>query len=267
MRCIFCKSPSETSVSREHILSESLGNTKHVLPKGWVCDKCNNYFAREVEKPFLESLYGRCSRFEMRVPNKEGRIPSVVGFHAQSQTKVDVFHSKEDGSLSIAVADGEDEAAWVASLSRESRGTLYVPAATEPTADMTTARFIGKVGLEVLAQRCLEVPGGNDEIVDKQELDALRTYARRGSLRILWPIHVRHLYAADFLFADDTAGRHEVMHEWTILMTPESECFAVIAIFGLEYAINLGGPEIDGYTNWLKHNMNRSPLYPATANA
>ena len=52
-----------------------------------------------------------------------------------------------------------------------------------------------------------------------------------------------------------------------ILLTPESEYFVVMALFGLEYAINLGGPEIDGYTNWLKHNMNRSPLYPETATA
>lgn len=264
MRCIFCKSGSDGSVSREHILPESLGNRDHVLPKGWVCDKCNNYFAREVEKPFLESLYGRSSRFEMRVPNKQGRIPTVMGIHAQSRTKVELFYSRKESGLSVAVAEGEDEAAWVASLERESRGTLYLPAATQPVIDTTTARFVAKIALEVLAQRCLEVPGWNDEIVDKQELDALRTYARRGSPRIVWPVHIRRLYAADFIFDDAVSGPHEVLHEWTILLTPESEYFVVVALFGLEFAINLGGPEIDGYTNWLKHNMNRSPLYSET---
>jgi len=45
MRCIFCKNPSDNSVSVEHIIPESLGNISHILPKGWVCDTCNNYIA------------------------------------------------------------------------------------------------------------------------------------------------------------------------------------------------------------------------------
>jgi hypothetical protein len=46
-----------------------------------------------------------------------------------------------------------------------------------------------------------------------------------------------------------------------ILRVAESEYYAVIAIFGIEYAINLGGPELEGYERWLKENDNRSPLY------
>ena len=30
---------------------------------------------------------------------------------------------------------------------------------------------------------------------------------------------------------------------------------------GIEYAINLGGPFIEGYEVWLKKNKNKSPLY------
>jgi hypothetical protein len=56
MRCIFCKNDSSNSKSVEHIIPESLGNTTRTLPKGVVCDTCNNYFARKVEKPFLEAL-------------------------------------------------------------------------------------------------------------------------------------------------------------------------------------------------------------------
>ena len=74
MRCIFCKSVSDTSISIAHIFSESNGNTEHVPPRGWDCDACNNYFVREVEKSFLDSDYGRHSRFEMTVENKRGRV-------------------------------------------------------------------------------------------------------------------------------------------------------------------------------------------------
>src|SRR6267154_1084155 len=53
VRCIFCKQNSALSRSVEHIVPESLGNTQHILPIGVVCDACNNYLAREVEKPLL----------------------------------------------------------------------------------------------------------------------------------------------------------------------------------------------------------------------
>lgn len=261
MRCIFCKAASNTCVSREHIVPESLGNTEHVLPRGWVCDKCNNYFAREVEKPFLDSLYGRCSRFEMAVANKNGRIPPASGIHAQSRTKIEMFHWGEEGGLCVGAAEGEDESAWISSLRSHTRGRLYVPTATSPDIDMVTARFIGKVALEIFAHRCIEIPGWNSEIVDKVELDELRQYVRTGNPRMIWPIHMRRIYAPDFVFAASAFGSHQVLHEWTVLRLPNSEYYVVLALFGIEYALNLGGPEKDGYVEWLKLNRNRSPLY------
>jgi hypothetical protein len=36
-----------------------------------------------------------------------------------------------------------------------------------------------------------------------------------------------------------------------------------LAIFDLELAINIGGPEIEGYERWLRENSNASPLYRA----
>lgn len=35
--------------SEEHIIPKSLGNEKFVLPKGTICDKCNNYFALNMD--------------------------------------------------------------------------------------------------------------------------------------------------------------------------------------------------------------------------
>src|SRR3990167_1054713 len=75
MRCLFCKIDSTDSKSVEHVVPESLWNTKHVLPKGVVCDPCNNYFAREVEKPFLDSPAISRLRFTQVIPNKRGRVP------------------------------------------------------------------------------------------------------------------------------------------------------------------------------------------------
>ena len=55
MRCVFCKADSSQSRSVEHIIPESLGNTAHTLPRCVVCDQCNGYFARKIEKPVLDS--------------------------------------------------------------------------------------------------------------------------------------------------------------------------------------------------------------------
>jgi hypothetical protein len=178
MRCIFCKTTSDGCVSVEHIIPESLGNIEHLLPKGW--DTCNNYFAREVEKPFLDSLYGRTSQFEMRVPNKRGRIPAVRGLHALSRTEIELFHSLEDGLLSFAAADEKDATGLIKSIQSHSNGTFYLPTVFAPNADEITACFIGKVALEILALRCIDVEGANDEIVDKSELDDLRRFVRIG---------------------------------------------------------------------------------------
>lgn len=59
----------------EHIIPESLGNTDHVLLIGAVCDWCNQYFSRKIERPLLESPMFRLLRADRRVPNKRGRIP------------------------------------------------------------------------------------------------------------------------------------------------------------------------------------------------
>lgn len=76
MRCIFCKQDSSTSRSVEHIVPESLGNVEYVLPIGAVCDGCNQYFSRKVERQVLETPMFRLMRARMTVPNKRGRIPA-----------------------------------------------------------------------------------------------------------------------------------------------------------------------------------------------
>jgi hypothetical protein len=258
----FCKSNSDSSKSVEHILPESLGNVEHTLPPGWVCDACNNYFAREVEKPFLESAYGTLSRFEMAVPNKRGRIPAVKGLHPQSCTVVEFSYSPEDGMLCVGAAEGQNAQRWIASAQSRQPGSFYLPSAIDPPpADKTTSRFLAKLGLEILAKKCISVAGANNEIVNQSELDAIRRYVRLGTPNEVWPVSIRRIYAPDFHFNDLTHGPHQVLHEWMILGTSASEYYAVIAIFGIEYAINLGGPEIDGFIDWLKSHDGRSPLY------
>jgi len=77
MRCLFCKCPSDDSKSVEHIIPETLGNADHVLPRGTVCDKCNNYFSRKIEKRFSTrvrlELYAQSREFQKKTGVSSGQ--------------------------------------------------------------------------------------------------------------------------------------------------------------------------------------------------
>lgn len=258
MRCIFCKQNSELSKSVEHILPESLGNTKHVLRPGWVCDSCNNYISREIERPFLKSAYMLAMRFTKRIPSKKGNIPPIKSIDAKSGCEIEMRWSLEDG-LSVNALKASEESHWINYLRSADSGRMYFPAPVMPCEGLCTSRFIAKVGLEVLASRVADVPNSNTELVKNPQHDELRRFVRFGVPKTIWPVAIRKLYEHDHVF-DDGNTSFELLNEWTILVTETMEYYAVIAIFGVEYAINLGGPELSGYHNWLQRNNWRSPL-------
>ncbi len=255
MNCIFCKGDSSASRSVEHVIPESLGNTDHVLPVGVVCDKCNAYFARKVEQPLLELPYFRHMCHRARIRSKKGNPPRIQGMHLESAAEIWLSPDM------IGAADPKDERRFVECISRRARGTLIVPIPAEP-GEQVVSRFLAKVAIEVLALRFVDVPGGIRSIVEKAELDPLREYARRGTRNQLWPFHKRTIYPPDFLFRESSSEWYEVTHEWTLLYTEEQELYLVVALFGVEYAMNMGGPETDGFRDWLSDHSGRSPLYP-----
>jgi len=117
MRCIFCKSDSAASRSVEHIIPEALGNIDHVLPRGIVCDTCNNYFARKIEGPLLESAWFRHVRSRQFNPSKRGLVPPMTGTFPGARTLADVWmdgprlafrhrNPKELLKLETAILDG-----------------------------------------------------------------------------------------------------------------------------------------------------------------
>ena len=213
MKCIFCKQISNKSVSIEHILPESLGNIDAILPPGLICDKCNNYFSREVERPVLSSGIFRLLRNDKQLPSKKGKIP--------------VFGDTENLDLPDRRVMG---------------------------------RFIGKVGIEALAQRTHKVKGWNEEIVSKTELDELRDFVRFNKGVESWPFAYRTLYPVNAVF-ENKDQIFEVLHEYDLLYTRGHELYIILVLFGVEFAMNLGGRILDGYRKWLKENDWKSPLY------
>jgi hypothetical protein len=121
---------------------------------------------------------------------------------------------------------------------------------------------MAKVALESMAARLVQFPDGLAYICDETQLDPLREHARRGRIT-QWPIHTRHIYGPDAMVRGPDGTFQQVIHESDFLVTPLGEWYFVLALFGLEFAINLGGPEVAGYEKWLSENNHASILYSA----
>jgi hypothetical protein len=255
VRCIFCKAESSGSRSVEHILPESIGNSKLLLPKGVVCDKCNNYFAKAVEKPFLEADAVRQLRFHQGVASKKGRVPTIVGL-LDPDIPVELSRDARNGSMAVAVPLEHFER-----LSRQASGRLLLPTNGAPPSGPVLSRFFAKVAVESIAARLIGDPTHLDQFVDDPKADPLRDHARRGQ-PASWEVHVREIYDANARTVEADSWR-QVVHESDFLMTPDQELYFVQAIFGVEFTINVGAPEVSGYRAWLGANNQESPLYSA----
>ncbi|MEN6370051.1 MAG: hypothetical protein ABFD77_10220 [Thermotogota bacterium] len=123
------------------------------------------------------------------------------------------------------------------------------------------SRFLAKTAIEALAQRLLAVSSELAGMARMRELDPLRVYARRGGPET-WPYHSRRLYPPHRIFGVPGQPQYQVLHEWTFVLTDANSLFFILALFGDEYAIDMGAPSIDRYLEWLAVNQFRSPLYP-----
>ena len=260
MHCIFCRTEASASLSIEHIIPESLGNTEHVLPAGIVCDGCNNYFASKIEQPLLQDPYFRHQCSLAGILSKKGNLQRVRALHPQSRTIVELARHLDGSGISIGAAFESDERRWVESLQGLESGRIYVPRPTAPD-PVLMARFFAKVALECLALQCLKTGGNAEVVVFEPGLDRLRNYVRRGPPRPEWPFCSRILYPADFAFDKAGSEPYEVLHEWSFLWVGE-KLHLILALFGVEYAINLNEPNRADYDAWLSDNPGRSPLYP-----
>lgn len=254
-RCLFCKRDSTASRSSEHVIPESLGNTTLVLPPGVVCDACNNYFSREVERPFLESEPMASLRFQEALPSKRGRIPRATGLLTPN-LPVSVQRQAAGPFAGIATVD---DPAVLLKLPREAEGAIWFDPSPVAPANVVS-RFLAKVGLEALAARLLGNPDGLVYLVDEVQLDPVRRHARQGA-REVWPFNSRRIYPAAQAWSDGRTGHQQVKWELDVLVTDPGEWYVVLAIFGLELVLNLGGSDISGYREWLWRHGGRSPLY------
>lgn len=196
--------------------------------------------------------------------SKKGRIPTVNGLllDGQSNSQISLTRlSKFPGSIlsqSPLIFELNSEAL------PEKTGRILIPKFDISTSfpdGMILSRFLGKIALEVLALRFSVHPEGIEYIVDEIQLDDIRNHVRYGKTTD-WPCSVRLIYDKNLPLVDDKTGElYQITNEFTILKTEDNEFFLVLAIFGIEFVINIGGAEIAGYKLWLNQNNYKSPLY------
>ena len=217
-----------------------------------MCDTCNNYFARKVEKPFLQHPAIYMLRHEQRLPNKRGFIPAARGVLLPN---IPVTLQPYTGGR---MSELEIPPEHVPTFLTRKHDTLILPHDMDPPEGAVVSRFLAKAALETFASRILDDPEWRESLVDEPQLDLLRNHARRGT-DPKWPYHSRQVYDADHVDADGM----QIVHEFLLLTTEYDEWYFILALFGTEYALNMGGPEIDGYIAWLEANEGKSPLYTA----
>jgi hypothetical protein len=255
MRCIFCKVTSTNSKSVEHVIPESLGNKEHILAKGVVCDKCNQYFAHKVEKQVLDSLYFKHVRHRNDIESKKGKIPKINGIMGGI---VELGRDRNGNSFievpNQKIFDG---------ITSGRITSMIVPKIDDPEPnDKNMSRFLAKVAIEVLALRFFPSDGWNEEIVDKEELDPIRNYARIGDKPKFWEYHQRRIYEESDRFYNPEISNeiYEVLHEVDIKYLKEGQLFLILVIMGIEYVLNFTNPDISEYRQWLIENGQMSPI-------
>ena len=253
MKCIFCGLDSSGSKSVEHIIPESFGNSTAVLPKGVVCDKCNNYFGREVESPFLNSKAVLLLRQELQLEKKNGKVlnlseyPFADSIVKQVSDQHYLVYTRDDMSEEMVHNSVVKYQHYV----EETDNELLKP-------NIHMSRMLGKMALETFVFRCGVESGVCDYIREDDVFKPLRMYVRFDS-RKMWKYSSRRIYSRARSYNGDP--NTHVNWEYDFLFLPNGEVYFIIAMHGIEYAINMGGSTIEGYIDWLKRNNGVSPLY------
>lgn len=266
--CIFCHKDSSTSKSVEHIIPESLGNKEHILPKGYVCDACNNYFSVKIEKELLAQPYFVSMRRRNDIRTKKGKYVVEDMFFPGAHKLSDTIFDLNDYALYIrdddvvkAIIDGKCSCA----IAR------YIEEPDHP--NKIVSRFLAKCAYESIFlmggehdyQLWIKEQDCKDSFF--RDIDKLRLFARYGIGE--WPYSQRRIYSEGTFFSYKGCEPYEVLHEQKFFYREVekidehkilAELYYVLVICGIEYVICVTDPDISGYNQWLKEHPNHSPI-------
>lgn len=160
----------------------------YVLITG-VCDECQNYFGREVEKYVLSKTPFAFWRTIYGIKTKKGKEPfydisqspndkrKILDYHDFSDNNI-IFHPANHLSENTIEAEITDENLLQDIMSGNKRTVKIV---ITPKMLIQIGRFLGKMAMEFFYKEF-------GEAVYKQKFDAIRNYVRYGTTHEIWPI-------------------------------------------------------------------------------
>jgi HNH endonuclease len=165
--CLYCRRTDVPFKRVEHPIPESLGNDDLIIPRGWVCDPCNQYFGAKLEAKVLSLPPFSIERAAFSVRSKKWRLA----------------HHQDDGFALAATGYGGqlaiiDEGNTLAAR-RVARDGVYIPRLPRDYDDLI-ARFLLKVGLSVILMTGLDTFG--------RQFDLARRCARYGERARDWDV-------------------------------------------------------------------------------
>ncbi|WP_232535888.1 MULTISPECIES: hypothetical protein [Pseudomonas] len=162
-----------------------------------------------------------------------------------------------DGSLKIIAEKLSEQKlvdAHLTNFSAESDSSPFLFKIEIDPPQKEMSRFLAMMALEALALRYVKL-GSVDVIIDDPAYDAIRRFARYGEGVDYWPYH------RQVLFSMDAQMRHPDTGQWVhagfghdLILTPHPETYFTFLLYGVNFAINLGGPSVHGYKLWLQEH-------------
>lgn len=162
MVCIYCLKDSSNSESSEHVTPASLGCTD-ILPMGYVCDHCNNYFSK-IDNVILHNNHISLTVGGEQIPNRQGKLRDAIGpFRFMPQK----------GHVQINLGPVK-----ITPATREATFTLQQPKEFD---ELLFARGLHKVAFNCFAKRF----GYSEALQDR--FKKIRSYVRCAKKEELWP--------------------------------------------------------------------------------
>lgn len=240
-RCLFCSSERGPFESVEHPIPESMGNDDTVVPKGFVCDACNQYFGSKIERQIMASPPFNVERVKASIKTKKHGYSKYV-----DDDLLLLSHGFWDHTICAMSPERYN------SIFYDNQGVLWVR--TPPNYIILLVRFLIKMGLELLVL--------SDTLdVYSKAFDQARRCARFGEGAISWEVAYGRFNKKDNLVISKRVDEHgpletRRLYEYEMgCMLPNGECQLVFNYLGHCYACNLSKPSFQEYIGKFKFQM------------
>jgi hypothetical protein len=111
-KCIYCLQTTGDFKSEEHIFPESLGNKDLILPRGYVCDKCNNGVLAQLDNILIKFEPIAFLQVQLVPYTKDGSLPKAnfqnMRMERTSPTYIKISAKEKSGEIQNKTSMSDD---------------------------------------------------------------------------------------------------------------------------------------------------------------